>query len=372
MSPSFVNPNDFFMTVIFLLPGIFVFVNFLCYATSNQRFFPPLLDSILEIVFVLVLPILFMLVDLQFKNDCCDRVATATFSPDHKLTLYLFLIWFLFSYVRLRNTKEAIAPLMYLLLICGVCVGIVLNVLVMLQTPLGYFVNPAIILFCLTLLLEKQRTFNNTQATLTSKSGGWIRRLFDFLYNLPLAINFPLLLVLSVPLAAVLMGILILLGQKPDALIRAFTDTYYHGLSQIEHECANVDCGGHYLCSVAANGHKSVVNPKRYGTRNGALIRCNRQLLISNAFEQLLEEKAPGIHRFIRRKYNRVGGFIHRYYSVFSIKWLSDLVYVLMKPLEWLFLLTLYLFDPEPESRIERQYIDRKAFAEFVKEKQRT
>lgn len=34
-----------------------------------------------------------------------------------------------------------------------------------------------------------------------------------------------------------------------------------------------------------------------------------------------------------------------------------DLIYYLMKPLEWLFLLVLYLVDRKPENRIAMQYI---------------
>jgi hypothetical protein len=172
-------------------------------------------------------------------------------------------------------------------------------------------------------------------------------------------------LVISVPVSALLMGLLILLGQQPDALVRAFTDTYKHGLSTLDYECRNVECGGHYLCSVAANGHERIVKPRRYGVRNGARIRCNRQLLVSNAFEQLLEERMPRIHRFIRKRYNRVGRFIHRYYGVFENKIVSDVVYVLMKPLEWCFLIVLYLFDTRPENRIGLQYVDRADFKRF-------
>ena len=99
------------------------------------------------------------------------------------------------------------------------------------------------------------------------------------------------------------------------------------------------------------------MKPQRIGYRNGNLIICTRQLLISNAFEDLIETKFPKIHRFIRKNYNHVGSFIHKYYGVFEIKWFSDLIYWMMKPAEWVFLVTLYLFDHEPESRIERQYV---------------
>ena len=40
-----------------------------------------------------------------------------------------------------------------------------------------------------------------------------------------------------------------------------------------------------------------------------------------------------------------------------NVKIIADLVYVLMKPLELLFLVTLYLFDQKPENRIAKQYL---------------
>ena len=115
--------------------------------------------------------------------------------------------------------------------------------------------------------------------------------------------------------------------------------------------CENGECGGHFLCSVAAKGHKSIVRPERYGERNGHKIICNRQLLIANAFEELMQDHVLFIHGYIRRQYNKVGSFVHRYYPVFSNKFVADIVYLAMKPLEWLFVLTLYTFDAKPEDK---------------------
>ena len=36
----------------------------------------------------------------------------------------------------------------------------------------------------------------------------------------------------------------------------------------------------------------------------------------------------------------------------------ADMVYVLMKPLEWMFLSVIYLCDARPENRISLQYIE--------------
>lgn len=94
------------------------------------------------------------------------------------------------------------------------------------------------------------------------------------------------------------------------------------------------------------------------GKGRGRII-CNRQLLIANAFEELIQERMPNSHRMIRRGYDRIGDMVHRYYGLFRIKWVSDLTYLLMKPLELFFLACLYAFDRKPENRIAVQYLDR-------------
>jgi hypothetical protein len=85
---------------------------------------------------------------------------------------------------------------------------------------------------------------------------------------------------------------------------------------------------------------------------------CNRQLLVANAFEELIEQNYPRLHRLIRNNYNRVGNIVHRHYSIFNMKWVANMVYILMKPLEWCFLFALYCFDRKPEDRIAQQYLD--------------
>ena len=37
--------------------------------------------------------------------------------------------------------------------------------------------------------------------------------------------------------------------------------------------------------------------------------------------------------------------------------YVSDFVYLMMKPLEWLFVIVLYVFDNNPERRIATQYL---------------
>ena len=96
-----------------------------------------------------------------------------------------------------------------------------------------------------------------------------------------------------------------------------------------------------------------MVKPIRLGMRHGHQVVVNRQLCIANAFEQILEEKTPGFHKALRHFYDTYGYPIAR--KIHS-KWVADLVYFIMKPLEWLFLIVLYLVDVRPENRIAVQY----------------
>lgn len=159
-------------------------------------------------------------------------------------------------------------------------------------------------------------------------------------------------LILMLPLLGILIGILALLGQQPDSVIRAWTETGDWRLSQ-QVPPPNVMFDEHYLCTVAAQGHPEVVKPLRTGVRNGHRVVVNRQLCVANAFEQILEERAAWLHGPIRRFYDRYGFPVAR---LIRSSQAADLVYYMMKPLEWLFLVVLYLVDEKPENRIAVQY----------------
>ncbi len=162
-----------------------------------------------------------------------------------------------------------------------------------------------------------------------------------------------LAVVFALPLLAVLVMVLMLFGQRPDSLVKAWTNTADWTFSE-KIPPQNLIMDEHYLCTVAAGGHEKVVKPQRMGVRHGHPVVVNRQLCIANAFEQVLEEKTPRFHRFLRRNYDRYG---YPFAKHIKKKWAMDLIYYLMKPLEWLFLLVLYLVDRKPENRIAMQYI---------------
>lgn len=167
-------------------------------------------------------------------------------------------------------------------------------------------------------------------------------------------LNWPwMALILALPLAGILLCILTLFGQQPDGVVKAFTETADWSLSKREGP-PNLYRDTHYLRTVAAGGHEGLVKPLRMGLRHGHAVVCNRQLLVANAFEQLVEERAPRLHRMLRGAYDRCGyPLAKRIRSPYA----ADAVYLIMKPAEWLFLITLYLFDAKPENRIALQYL---------------
>ncbi len=81
------------------------------------------------------------------------------------------------------------------------------------------------------------------------------------------------------------------------------------------------------------------------GVRQGHPVVVNRQLC-ANAFEQVLEERR---HVSIASCVAIMTAMV-----VFTLAYQEEmgygLIYYLMKPLEWLFLLVLYLVDRKPEN----------------------
>ena len=161
-------------------------------------------------------------------------------------------------------------------------------------------------------------------------------------------------LLLALPMLGIVIMILLLFGQEPDSIIKAWTETSDWRLS-LKEAPQGLEYDGHYLCTVAAGGHKKLVKPIRNGVRHGHLIIVNRQLLIANAFENVLEEKTPRFHRVVRNFYDKYGFPLADW--IRGNKIACDITYFVMKPLEWIFLVVLYLTDAKPENRIAMQYI---------------
>lgn len=342
---------------IFALPGIYVITKFGFYLFDPNDSFNPF-DKLIEFYLVVIIPGFILKDEADAKNDCCDHMSTAMFSPDHRISIFLLIVLCMAAFIYASWRKQIASPILEIFVNVFLLVGLIINILLCFQInqPAFWVIGnvPLIFLF-LRMLIKNHRLATHYLNTHELKDNGFIA-ICHRLNSLSIVKKVPLLLILMAPILLIFTSIMLLFGQQSDSLIRAFTETYYQGFSQLDHLCKNVECGSHYLCSVAANGHEKIVRSKRLGIRNNALIICNRQLLVSNAFEELIQEKFPRIHKIIRKNYNRIGNIVHRYYSIFNVKWISDIIYILMKPLEWFFVFTLYCFDKNPENRIERQY----------------
>lgn len=295
-------------------------------------------------------------------------------SREHILTILVLAAVGLAAYAVLRSRKER-PPLAKVLAMTGVYIGIAVNllfiiqllgvladnsvfmnafpfdVLLMLLVPFNYIVL-AVVLLVETVREQGQKLeeeeisggaelyksrFLNDCSRILAGSRRWA------LYAL----------LLTLPLLCVIVVILLLFGQKPDSVIRAFTETADWTLStKVAPPEVMVDA--HYLCTVALRGHEKLVRPTRMGLRRGERIVVNRQLCVANAFEQLLEERTPRFHRAVRKFYDTYGYPVSRHIRT---PLAADAVYLIMKPLEWLFVAVLYLFDAKPEDRIARQYL---------------
>ena len=274
-------------------------------------------------------------------------------SPEHTLTLAVLLAVAVIGHICLRFIPQnKRPPLFSALCISSMYIGCALCVLWCVQMsgssfyyflfPINYIILSFRVIACEVLSADKTAEESEEQTKMP--------RISAFLHSKS---SLPVLaLLLLIPLLGVLTVILMLFGQEPDSAVKLWTETAEWTMSQkIAPE--NLPRDGHYLCTVAAEGHKKLVKPLRIGKRHGHEITVNRQLCVANAFEQLLSERVPHLHRAIRNFYDKTGYPIAKHIKT---PLAADIVYITMKPLEWLFLTVLYLFDTKPENRIATQY----------------
>lgn len=366
--------------VVIIAPELYVLWRFVMFIARGKV--PGLnpLGQILDFVMLVVYPAIAFAAAFEGDEiDCCTKEGAATFAPDHLLSIIVLYVLALMALFYSRRRKQFGPPGIETLVSLGLVIGMFLTAFILYQY-LGGGENdqvfglvgciPVILLFMLELVVSHQAAWPDQPASeydnlidveliIGSEQGKEVLT-NDPNYKLllsPIFVKVPILFLLALPVVTFIQACLLLFGQRLDSPILAFTQTYYKGFSQLGDYCANIPCeGGHYLCSVAAGGHPWVVRPLRKGIRHGREIICNRQLLVANAFEELVQEQLPAAHRIIRRNYDRLGDFIHKDYIPYQNPWLCDLIYLLMKPADWAFRIVLYLCCRDPEGRIARQY----------------
>lgn len=302
------------------------------------------------------------------------------FSNEHMISIILFALWGFFSYFLLKFIKRALPPLLEVILLGGVYVGCGLSLAWIFQLlcgacpeGMGIYLGSYDIIVCLCLCVVpffylihavflmvrlvketagKQESIHYENATL-QKINLWLLKGTNLFWAAMVAL---------LPILGILVMLLCLFGQQPDAIILAFTKTSDWVLSK-EIAPPPVAYDTHYLCTVSLRGHRKLVKPIRYGIRKGEKIVVNRQLCVANAFEQLISEKTPRFHKAVRTFYDTYGYPVSRH---INHAWAADIVYLSMKPLEWIFLLVLYLVDERPEDRICSQYLPKELITKTI------
>lgn len=351
-----------FLTVVNIIGVIFSFIN----KAVKQRFynFTDFLTFICGIIYLCIFILMLGFKDydkvLEIPRDSSPFHAPV--ASWHSLTIIALFAIGIIGYTVLRLSKTSLPPLLTVLMFSFMFVGIFVSLLWIIQLSNNLFKDRLVlylILFPLNFILCSVTLMNyilkNYILDISEKKNQYKNKILYWIYDLLLKSKnwVGVAVVFMLPVLIILMLILILLGQQPDALIKAFTETSDWTLStKISPPPVEVDA--HYLCTVSLRGHKKLVKPIRYGIRRDTKIVVNRQLMVANAFEQLIEEKVPKTHRFIRYIYDKYGYPLSRHINT---AWSADIVYILMKPLEWFFLVVLYAFDKNPESRIAKQYL---------------
>ena len=275
-------------------------------------------------------------------------------------TIITILSLGIISYLILRLNRRKMPPLIATILLSNtiICSTYMLLFIIQIAFAHNYLNDVFLLIFPVNYILctiKLQIDIVNTYKANNKKeehSNIILNKISNIVYNTE-NISFASF-VMTIPILTILICILYLFGQRPDEAIRAFFETSDWNLSTFVSPQIPVEYVGHYLCTVSLKGHKRIVKPTRVGIRYGNKIIVNRQLCIANAFEDLIKEKTPRFHLFIRTIYDKYGYPLSKHINQ---PWQADLIYILMKPLEWIFLIVLYLFDVKPENRIATQYI---------------
>lgn len=320
-----------------------------------------------------VFSLLFMFIGLESHGndyhvaiDPVDGQCYIPFGGKHILSLVFYFIVFIISVFLIWLKGNKLPPLTQVLALSFLIIGSIISFFILLQisqhntkTIDMYDNSEHIYFFILTPILSliisvsliirilKTKMRIASEKTYSNKFLNKLNLFFAQKSNLPLWS-----IILIIPLLLIITFVLVLFGQDSNSLIKVFTETTTWRFSQQIHPPI-LDHKGHYLCTVAASGNPKIVKPLRLGKRNGGTIIVNRQLLIANAFEEMVQDFSPKLHHFIRTNYDKYG---YNLSQKINTKSLSSLTYLLMKPIEWGFLVCLYLFCEKPEEKISRQY----------------
>src|SRR4030095_15703272 len=120
-----------FVVVVFTLSAIWIFVEAINYFVTG-KFFSAALFRMSEIIYIVGLPLMFLMDEMGKKNDCCSD--TAYFSPQHRLSITLLILaciffYFFASYRNIRST-----PMFELIATLFLIIGLAINVIMIIHS----------------------------------------------------------------------------------------------------------------------------------------------------------------------------------------------------------------------------------------------
>ena len=202
---------------------------------------------------------------------------TPVFTQAMPTVAAIFLVgiagYFILKYISLEKMPPLVAVLSMSALYLGVIQLIVFTFQVLnienfdLLDPFLFVLPACCVLIAVRTILEKIHQWQHITMEKSKIQDSPVLSSFDSILNN--AALWPVFaLILAIPLLGILIGILVLFGQAPDAIVKAWTETSDWTLSQ-QISPPNVQYDEHYLCTVAAGGHRKVVKPIRKGVRHG-------------------------------------------------------------------------------------------------------
>lgn len=338
---------------------LFLVVFAICFILLLRKFVPIWQIIIAELYLATFLLFLLFLGEEHPYYEAIDPAGLESYefvASKHRLIYMIFFVLYHISLLLLWFRKSALPPLILALGLCVLYIGLFFNGVLILQI-LGSQEGAGILacfpafslLVGLGIIIRTLYDLPKNLSFSTSKYQ-WLNKINEKLSTKSALFCSSVIAILPVFVLVTL--ILMLFGDDYDAVSKALTETTTWGFSQHDHP-PHLPHQGHYLCTVAACGSPQLVKPLRWGIRGKQRIIVNRQLQIANAFEELIADLSPTLHRFIRKNYDRYGYDLSK---KIKSRWASNLTYILMKPLEWGFLLCLYTFCLRPEEKIRRQY----------------
>lgn len=189
-------------------------------------------------------------------------------------TVILFAVLALAGYIILRYCpRKKLPPLLMVFSMSAMYIGMVLCVLWCVQIwkqsmmfPLTLLPINCVLMSLRTIRLVVREEKQRLEEEPNRQKGKWLARILSHVSAWPV-----LALVAALPLLGIVTAILVLFCQQPDGLIRAWTQTADWNLSQ-QTPPPNVRFDEHYLCTVAAGGHKKWSSPCE--PENVTAMRC--------------------------------------------------------------------------------------------------